>query len=131
MRSEEEDLRRRIARGAGLDVVDRLAALLREQQVTSVIPSIEERIAINFSAVLRDWLTSDEFVDLIAWNRSEPDSRVCHSHDFCDATKAMSRAFQIVLGRDGTAFADVALWTRAWGIAKAAEFDMRKIGADR
>ncbi len=98
--------------------------------------STQERIAGAFAAVLRDWLSADQWAEMQARNVDYSDG-VCASHDFCDANVAMAEAFETVTGRepsvgydtlaDGSpvdpaaaiqADADCALWSAAWAIAK-------------
>jgi len=104
--------------------------------------STQERIADAFAAVLRDWLTADQWAEMQARNVDYSDG-VCASHDFCDANMAMAEAFETVTGREPSmsfethydatvgahvadnpaeeaqADADCALWSAAWDVAKA------------
>lgn len=94
------------------------------------------RMAAEFSKVLREWLTPLEMSKVITGNRrlGLKQQSVCCTHDFCDANMAMDAAFKRVLGRefyllDSKATedekdADTDLWNEAWGIAKAAEFNV-------
>ena len=50
------------------------------------------QIADKFDAVLRTWLTAEDYEKMCAENRKETDPNICHSHDFCDANVAMSQA---------------------------------------
>jgi hypothetical protein len=98
--------------------------------------STQERIADAFAAVLRDWLTADQWSEMQSRNVGYSEG-VCASHDFCDANMAMAEAFETVTGRepaggydtlaDGSpvdpaeearAEADCVLWSAAWAIAK-------------
>lgn len=89
-----------------------------------------EKIAAEFTAILKEWLGED-FKEVVERNRTETDSGICHSHDFCDANMAMEEAFKKVVGREpflsedeGEAQEkrteeDSAVWSAAWDIAKA------------
>jgi hypothetical protein len=95
---------------------------------------IKTKIAIRFSAVLKEWLTADEMKELIILNKSELDPSICSSHEFCDANEAMNEAFTAVMKRDLIFFdelipatekqnsADMELLNGAWAIAKANNF---------
>jgi hypothetical protein len=90
-----------------------------------------EAMASEFSAVLFDWVSGPQFEarhgpnlfdEIRRRNSREPSSRICHSHDFCDANMAMSAAFEHVLGRepnihDGNGPDDSALWNAVWSLA--------------
>lgn len=81
-------------------------------------------LAHEFSRVLREWLTDDEMEQVIERNAEVDDPRVCASHDFCDANMAMYEAFERVMGHpiDTRKKADVAMWDKAWNMAKASDF---------
>jgi hypothetical protein len=85
------------------------------------------RVAAAFSRVLRDWLTVDEFAELVELNREETDKTVCHSHDFCDANMAMHEALVEcgAIDKDGFDADDefiVELFSAAWDEAVKNEF---------
>jgi hypothetical protein len=81
-----------------------------------------------FVAVLKDWLTADDFAEMQEVNAT-PDFTApngpCASHNYCDANMAMSEAFEVALGRepdvfdqdDGAEGPDVTLWNAAWNLA--------------
>jgi hypothetical protein len=79
-------------------------------------------VAVAFVAVLRTWLTPQEMAMVRERNRVEPDARVCHSHDFCDANMAMDAALE-QLGAtyessdDGQPDWRTDLWNAAWNHA--------------
>jgi len=50
-------------------------------------------IASRFDSILREWLLPDEYSDMVQENKEDPDTNVCHSHDYCDANVAMMEAF--------------------------------------
>lgn len=81
-------------------------------------------LAHEFSRILRDWLTEDEIEQVIERNAEVDDPAVCASHDFCDANMAMYEAFERVMGHpiDTRKKADVAMWDKAWNMAKASDF---------
>lgn len=85
-------------------------------------------LARTFGAVVREWLTPEEFAEVLVRNRAQASALVCHSHDFMDANDAMMEAFE----RLGVPYDDVdadderiaALWNAAWDLAKANEFEV-------
>jgi hypothetical protein len=102
---------------------------------------MKTKIANEFSRILQSWLTEDEMSllrsDTARLLVGHPDhARICHSHDYCDANEAMCQAFKNVVERECWWPSDVdegncdeadvdndfALWDKAWGIAKQAEF---------
>jgi len=93
----------------------------------------ERRLADEFTKVLRDWLSEDEFYRMQRLNTVEENPGVCHSHDFCDANMAMEEAFQNLgiptafdVG-DGEAGHEAAceLWNHAWEIAAERYLSLR------
>lgn len=86
-----------------------------------------ERIAREFSRVLREWITDEQMQEVIRRNKAETDTRICHSHDFCDANMAMDAAFRDLgmdpfEGGEHISEATCELWGAAWDVAKSAEF---------
>lgn len=94
-------------------------------------------LAREFSAVLKRWLSADDWAALLVATKALKDDSICHSHDYCDANVAMDEAFRVVTGRacvlpcdvaeDSAAEvsqldADNALWNAAWTMAKAQGF---------
>ena len=61
-------------------------------------------------------------------NANEPNTNICHSHDFCDANMVMDEAFTSVFGRsilpdEGEMTEDdLAVFNAAWDIASARGF---------
>lgn len=88
-----------------------------------------QQLATEFGNVLRQWLPPEEVHDVNTRNMSEPDSSVCHSHDFCDANMAMTQAWQNLTGAefDPMNDADSATFNAAWRIAKADGFGLGEI----
>jgi len=84
----------------------------------NIVP-LEEQIASSFAAILRDWLTPEEFEEMRQRNQAEPNASICHSHDFCDANMAMDEAMrlngqEVDLGGDRENWST---WNAAWAIA--------------
>lgn len=90
------------------------------------LPMAHEQIADALAAVLRQWLTPEQFEDMKRRNSTaEYATHCCASHDFCDANMAMQAAFVRAIGRapnvigEGPSVeADVALWNAAWEDAR-------------
>lgn len=82
-----------------------------------------QRLADEFSRIIRDWLTPDEMAEVLRRNKTYGPS-VCATHDFRDANTAMAKAFALIMERESNpaSEADAALWSAAWGLAKDAEF---------
>lgn len=77
-------------------------------------------LAAAFRGIIGQWLTAEQLVEIDVRNQSEPDwpnTRICHSHDFCDANQAMLNA----LTDTGLSY-DEALVNEAWSIAKRQGF---------
>lgn len=81
------------------------------------------QIADQFAAVLREWLSEKEWIEMRVRNSEQYYSgTICASHDFCDANMAMLEAFKQVTGRDpdlAESDEDHRLWSEAWRLAKA------------
>lgn len=87
-----------------------------------------ETLATEFTAILRDWLTREELVEIDSLNRAEPNGSVCHSHDFCDPNQAMLDAlarFGVVDYRAADKKLNV-LIDKAWSFAKNRGFSTVK-----
>ena len=93
-------------------------------------PTCAAQVAVEFSAILRRWLSPREIAEAVRCNTTEPvGSSICHSHDFCDANMAMHEAFckfgltPPIEQEDATTWEQsAALWNAAWDLAKAAGF---------
>lgn len=85
-----------------------------------------EKIALEFSRVLRANLTADEMRKVIKRNEADTDMDVCHSHDFCDANYYMDIAFENVTGNgvDMSKDGDLTMVNNAWNIAKQSKFSV-------
>ncbi len=87
-------------------------------------------LGIEFSRVLKEWLTADEMREVIRANNNSSDgpfSPWCASHDYCDANEAMLEAFENYFGREPELNGDDGYTIdEAWFIAKAADFFMWK-----
>lgn len=100
-----------------------LAIMHPRQRMNPKNGSVPE-LAHEFSRVLREWLTDDEMAQVIERNAEVDDPAICASHDFCDANMAMYEAFERVMGHpiDTRKKADLAVWDKAWNMAKASDF---------
>ena len=92
--------------------------------MTTTLPKSDE-LAQEFIRIIREWLTPEE-VNCVVWaNLMEPDSRICHTHDYCDANEAMLQACA-KFGLDcDTVINDEAvrvLWNEAWELANKQRF---------
>ena len=106
-----------------------LAIMHPRQRMNPKNGSVPE-LAHEFSRVLREWLTDDEMEQVIERNAEVDDPAICASHDFCDANMAMYEAFERVMGHpvDTRKKADVAMWDKAWNMAKASDFAIAHTG---
>lgn len=80
------------------------------------------QIAEKFAAILREWLTPDEWAEMLERNKGYS-PEICASHDFCDANMAMLEAMQAnglePLPDNGPMPDDMAaLWNQAFDIAR-------------
>jgi hypothetical protein len=82
-----------------------------------------QRLANEFSPIIRDWLTPNEIAEVLRRNKTY-ESYVWATQNFCDANGKMSQAFILVMGcaSDPASDSDAMLWRSAWEIAKKAEF---------
>lgn len=53
------------------------------------------QIADQFKTTIREWLTSDQLIEVDRRNNARADS-TCATHDFCDANMAMLAAIQVL-----------------------------------
>lgn len=87
-------------------------------------------IAVAFSELITDTLTTSELSMVIARNAEESIPEVCHSHDFCDANVVMEKAFKRHrLEMDPTNEPLATLWSQAWNLAKKADFTVERLKA--
>jgi len=85
--------------------------------------SVERELARAFVRQLEANIEADQFEQVRKRNATtEYAGNVCASHDFIDANEVMASAFNEVIGRDVNCdeeqSGDVALWNKAWDIAK-------------
>lgn len=80
------------------------------------------KLAEGFSRRLRKELSRATLAEVNRRNRSNPPG-VCASHDFCDANEPMGAAAES-LGVDPMTDKGSAVWSRAWDIAKACNFQL-------
>jgi hypothetical protein len=83
-------------------------------------PENVDKIAREFSRILRSWLTDDELLMANAANEQETES-CCHTQDYCDANEAMLEAISTILKMKEDVVADSlnsdemeSLWSKAW-----------------
>lgn len=89
-----------------------------------------ERLAREFSKVLKEWLPAEDISDIVRLNAMEQDKLVCHSHDFCDANMAMLEATENLFIEDFTDLNEgnskrselISLVNNAWDMAKENNF---------
>ena len=89
--------------------------------------TINEKIGLAkvFGEKVQEALTTTEFRAAVDANKSdEPNSPVCHTHDYCDANMLMHAAWLDFFGQepDVSSDDDTLIWNEAWSIAKAADF---------
>ncbi len=80
------------------------------------------QLALEFSNILKSWLSSDQMIAVNARNEGAGDS--CATHDFCDANEAMIEAFTIVFKRDIDFQSDTDMMhmNKSWYFAKTNKF---------
>lgn len=84
-----------------------------------------EKIAQEFSALLKNWLSQDELKEVVLRNSIERDPAICHSHDFCDANMAMLEVFSsrgMDIAGEGGVERHGARWNEAWALARKNSF---------
>lgn len=84
-------------------------------------------VAMAFCRRLEEELGPEKFSEMRS--RSCRYGPVCVSHEYCDSNVCMMAAFREVIGRDSRPDSDLdaALLDRAWGRARMADFDIRKL----
>ena len=58
----------------------------------------DKQLSLEFSKIIREWLTPEELVKVNKLNRTNPEAlsgSICHTHDFCDANQAMIDAMEL------------------------------------
>jgi hypothetical protein len=80
------------------------------------------RLAMDFSLVIKKWLSTQDIKTVIERNATEGYKNCCATHDFCDANQAMIDAYQIAFGKELDLQENIALVNKAWDIAKAEKF---------
>jgi len=80
------------------------------------------KLAVEFSKIIRRWLTPLQLSQVVIMNRKNPNKNICATHEFCDANVAMDEAFAIVTGQPASADLNdettLELWVKAWQIAQ-------------
>lgn len=84
-----------------------------------------ETLAQNFGIQLLKELGQLQLLTVIKLNAAEPNSSICHSHDFTDANEVMNEAWDITY--PGTPFnmhndTHCQYWSEAWSLAKQQKF---------
>ena len=81
------------------------------------------KLAIEFSGVLKEWLTTDELKAINEENKKRNDN-TCATHDYCDSNQAMIDAYFLVFGKEPDINADFNfdITNAAWDIAKQNNF---------
>ncbi len=82
-------------------------------------------LAQEFSRALKGQLSVEELRLIVSRNRAEANSKICHSHDFCDANVVLHEVFLnhgMDIADEGGRDKWGALWDEAWNIAKTSEF---------
>ncbi len=94
-------------------------------------PPTIDSLANQFCQLLRSTLTPEEMEQVVEGNRTETNSNICHSGDFCDSNMVLHEVFM----RYGMDVADEGgvdrwadLWNEVWNRAKARDFLMFKRG---
>ena len=83
-----------------------------------------ETLAREFSRLLAGEIGLVRLGRIIERNATEADTRICHSHDYCDANQVMLDAMALInLGElDTQDEQQMTLINSAWSIAKQNEF---------
>lgn len=78
---------------------------------------MKEELAKEFSRLLREVLTKNEFSKLVQLEKNSKEKTICHSHDFCDPNAVMLEAFENVHKREADvsmASEDIGTMCEAW-----------------
>ncbi len=89
-----------------------------------------ETLALEFSTALRAVLSADEMQMVIDRNAAETDSRICHSHDFCDANVVLYEVFlahEMDPADEGGMERWGSIWDSSWNVAKASGFAVPEV----
>jgi hypothetical protein len=86
--------------------------------------ALRQQLATEFSSLVRDELTVEEWAEVVRRNRS-PER--CATHEFFEPVELMVQAFTTVMGRapDPEGGTDTDLWRSAWSLAQQTEFPRR------
>ncbi len=87
-------------------------------------PANVEKLAKEFSSILRTFLNKEEMDQIVATNKEPGNEEFCATHTYCDPNEIMAEAFENVIGREYSyeKDEDVDLWNAAWSMAKKNEF---------
>ena len=88
-----------------------------------------EKLAKKFSKALENEIGKQNLLKVVAENKAETDSSICHSHDYCDANMVMDAALRAegIRLEVPTSAADVKTWNKVWDAAKANIFFTTKL----
>jgi hypothetical protein len=86
--------------------------IVRPSKTAAPLPTVAD-LAKRFDAVLREWLTADEYNEVLRLNRTEEYDRSCASHNFCDANVAMMETM-LALGVNADSEGGRRLFNAAW-----------------
>lgn len=89
-----------------------------------------KNLAIEFSKVLKHWLTAEQLFEITTLNQKpEYQNGSCASHNYCDPNQAMIDAFEALYKRqpDVQNINDVVLIEVAWDLARYHDFNPTKI----
>lgn len=82
----------------------------------------------EFSTICDATFTRDEYRAIVDANKRHGlSSGICATHDYCDANMLMDAAFTKVMGREADVSNedDALLWSVAWTISNASDFQPR------
>jgi len=86
--------------------------IARPSKTAAPLPTVAD-LAKQFDAVLREWLTAEEYEAVIRRNRTEEYRGSCATHDFCDANVAMMEAM-LAFGVNADSEGGHRLFNAAW-----------------
>ena len=101
--------------------------------MTKTSPDIKQ-LATEFSKELAWVLTEVELAEVVKRNAEEPDSGICHSHDFTDANQAMLDVFErhgMDIAGEGGVEQYGSMWNQAWAQAKSDNFGYSENAGER
>ena len=86
---------------------------------------VTKMISDQFINIITNWLSTDELIELRIKNKELINSRICATHDYCDANMAMFEAFsKCNIEFDPQNNAHIDQWNEAWNLAKLNSFNL-------